>query len=193
MTPGSEPRAPAGPRPPVALGCTAIAAVLVLAVAAGVLAVGFLESGSAGGRTVLDEAASYAPGSVTFAPAHNLYVVRLADGAFLALADVDAANRADPGRRCRVAPVPVTDPALPALLERYRGRFSPAAAGSTFVFHETCRNAAYDFTGTRLDADGRNLDRYEVDVRDGKLTVNTAKRTCSARDGAALAAPVGCG
>ena len=184
--------APPAPRPPVALGCTAIAAVAVIVVVVVIAGASFLESGSNGGLLLLDEADSYAPGSVTFVGAQNLYAIALPDGTFLALADLDAANRANPGRRCRVAPIPSDDPTLPDLLSRYGPRFSPTAAGSTLLFRETCNNAIYDFIGTPLDADGRNLDRYAVDVRQGRLAVNLAARTCARREGPTLSLKAAC-
>lgn len=179
-------------RPPVALGCTAAVAVVAILVVVVVAGVGFLESGTEGGLVPLRQAASYGRGTVTFAGEHNLYVVRLENGDFLALADLDAANRANPGRRCRVAPIPTDDPALRGLLAQYGPRMSPGAAGSTLLFRETCNSALYDFTGVRLDQDGRNLDRYQTDIRDGKLAVNLGTRTCSTREGQALATPVPC-
>lgn len=189
--PGVRDGAPS-PRPPVALGCTAMAAFVAVLGVFLFAAIGFLESGSDGGWTRLEEAASYGPGTVEFVGEHNIFAVRLGDGEFLALSDLDAANRASPGRHCRVAPVPTNDPALPGLVDEYRARMSPDASGSTLIFRESCNNALYDFTGVRLDQDGRNLDRYTTSVRDGDLAVSLGKRQCTARQGSTLAAPVPC-
>ena len=93
---------PPAVRPPVALGCLAVVALVAVLAVVAVAGATFLESGSNGGYTLLDEAASYAPGSLRFAGEQNVYVARLTDGTFLALADLDAANRANAGRRCRV-------------------------------------------------------------------------------------------
>jgi hypothetical protein len=119
--------------------------------------------------------------------------VRLADGSFLALADLDAANRANPQRRCRVSPMAVDDARLAGLLQRFGGRFSEKAGGSTLLFREDCNGALYDVAGARLDGDGPNLERYPVDVRaDGKLTVDVGTRRCTERAGREPFAPVSC-
>src|SRR3990172_3682073 len=141
----------------------------------------------------LEDAEAYAPGSVEFVGEENLFLVRLADGAYLALADLDAANRARPERRCRGAPMQLTDARLPGILERYGAAMSDAAVGSTFVFREECDGALYDVTGLRLDGDGRNLDRYPVSVDGtGRVVVDTAKRHCSQREQLNPFAPTGC-
>jgi hypothetical protein len=171
-------------RPPVAFGCfLGVAALLLVAVIVGFLVI-FLKTGSESGTITLDPAASYGPGTIAAEPAHNLLIVRLADGDFVALADLDAANRASAGRRCRVSPIPANDPSLPGLLQRYQSRFSPAAAGTTTILTESCHGAMYDITGVRLDSDGPNLDRYETGTDSkGNLTVKLGKRTCSQRQG----------
>lgn len=181
------------PRPPVFLGCFTAVAFLVLVLGLGAFLIVFLESGADTGRVRLEEADAYAPGTVDFVGEENLYLVRLAGGDFLALADLDAANRARPERRCRVAPLPVTDTRLPGILERYGGRMSAAAAGTTLVFREECDGAMYDVTGLRLDADGRNLDRYPVSIdQAGHVVVDTSKRECSERRETAQYAEVEC-
>lgn len=169
-----------------------VAAVLLIVVAA-VFAVRYLESGSDSGEVTLGALEEYASGSVTRDAAHGLYVVRLADGSVLALSDLDAANRARSDRRCRVEPISETDPGLPALLDRLRAAFSPPAVGSTLIFREECEGHMYDFAGVRLDADGPNLDRLAVVFDgEGRVVANTAKRTCTARAGAALLSPTRC-
>jgi hypothetical protein len=177
----------------VALGCTAAAGIVILLVVFVVFAGIYLDSGSDSGRLVLDDAEAYAPGSVEFISQRNFYLVRLGDGSYLALADLDAANRASQQRRCRVAPVPGDDAQLPALLEAYALRVSPAAAGSTLLFRESCNMAVYDVTGVRMDAEGPNLDRYPVDIRsDGKLTVDVSQRRCTRRAGSDPFGPIAC-
>lgn len=154
-----------------------------------VFAVAFLESGSDDGRAVLDPVASYAVPSATRVPERGLWVVRLVPGDFLALADLDAANRAGSARRCRVYPVDATDPGLPELLSRYRSRVSAEAAGMPFLFREDCNGALYDAAGVRLDRDGPNLDRIATDIDSrGRIVAHTARRTCTARDGAVATA-----
>ena len=62
----------------------------------------FLDSGADSGELRLNVPAAYAAGSVEFLGDHNLYLVKLRSGTFLALADLDAANRSNQQRRCRV-------------------------------------------------------------------------------------------
>jgi len=180
-------------RPPVALGCMSMVAVAVGIMAVLFFGIMWLESGATP-RAVLDDAESYGRGTYQFEGKHNLYIVRLLDGRFLALSDLDATNRANPGRNCRVAPIPLDDPALPGILSKYAGQFSPEAMGSTLVFRETCHGALYDMAGVRLDnTEALNLDRHDVDINgQGKLTVNTAVRICTKRNGADVAETVPC-
>lgn len=154
--------------------------------------IAFMESGADTGKEVLQPASAYPPGTVQYESKHNYYVVRTADGAFLALSDLDAANRAS-ARKCRVAQVDLQDPALPGLLQQYASKMSPQAVGSTLLFRENCNSAVYDFTGLRLDGPGPNLDRYPVSVNnEGRLTVDVTRRTCTEREGAQPFAPIAC-
>jgi hypothetical protein len=181
-------------RPPVALGCFgAVAVVALLAFIVG-FALVFLDSGANSGKLTLDPAESYGRGSIDYVSDHNFYLVRLGDGTFVALADLDAANRANAQRRCRAAPIPVSDPSLPGLLSRYAGQFSAGAAGSALLLREDCNRAVYDVTGVRLDAEGPNLDRYRVDIDpEGRLTVDLGHRLCTHRAGASDFAAISCG
>lgn len=180
-------------RPPVLLGCVAVVAFVVAVFGLFAFLIVFLESGADTGKVRLEDAEAYAPGSVEFIGEENLFLVRLADGEYLALADLDAANRARPERRCRVAPMQLTDARLPGILERYGSRMSDDAAGATLVFREECGGAMYDLTGLRLDGEGRNLDRYPVSVDGtGRLVVDTTKRRCSQREQLNPFAPLGC-
>ncbi len=178
-------------RQPVALGCFLMAALAAVIVGLGIVLVAWLNSGST--TVALDDARAYAVGSVEFVPARNVFVVRLTETEYLVLDDLDAANRANQGRRCRVQPLAAADPARAALVTQYASRMNPKAAGSTFVFVEACNNAVYDVTGLRLDRDGPNLDRHPVDIdSEGRLTVNIARRTCTQRLAGNLAAPREC-
>jgi hypothetical protein len=180
-------------RPPVLLGCVSALAFVIVVFGLVAFLIVFLESGADTGKVRLEDAEAYAPGSVEFVGEENLFLVRLADGEYLALADLDAANRARPDRRCRVAPMQLTDARLPGILERYGAVMSDDAAGSTLVFREECGGALYDVTGLRLDGDGRNLDRYPVSIDGaGRLVVDTAKRQCSQREQLNAFAPTGC-
>jgi len=170
-----------------------MAAAVVLTVFAVGFAVAFLDSGADSGKLVLDEAEAYGRATVEFVPQRNFYLVKLADGSFLALSDLDAANRASPQRRCRVSPMPADDARLPGLLQRFGSRFSEQAGSSTLLFREDCNGAVYDVAGARLDGEGPNLDRYPVDVRaDGKLTVEVGARRCTERSGRETFAPIAC-
>ena len=180
-------------RPPVALGCTFAVATIVIGGLIVLAAIAFLESGANSGRLVLDPAEAYGRGSVEFVSQRNFFVVRLADGSFLALSDLDAANRANPQRRCRVAPLAATDSQLPQLLATFSSRMSPGAAGATFLFREDCNKAVYDVTGLRLDVDGVNLDRYAVTTdAQGRVTVDISERSCSRREGSQQFLPEAC-
>lgn len=178
-------------RQPVALGCFLMAAIGAALIGLAIVLVAWLSSGST--TVALDDARAYAVGSVEFVPARNLFVVRLTETEYVVLDDLDAANRANQGRRCRVQPLAAADPARAALVRQYAARMSPAAAGSTFVFRESCNNAVYDVAGVRLDADGPNLDRHPVEIDDqGRLAVNIARRVCTERSGARLSLPREC-
>ncbi|GAB4337306.1 MAG: hypothetical protein Kow0010_25450 [Dehalococcoidia bacterium] len=177
----------------MALGCFSAVAAVVLTAFAMLLLIVYLESGADTGKVTLEPAAAYAPGSVEFVRGHSIYLVRLPDGEFLALSNLDAANRATPGRQCRVAPIPAGAPELADLVLRYRSEFSPAARGSELVFREDCNGAIYDITGLRLDARDYNLERHPVSVDDrGRVVVDLSERICTAHTEATRFAPVDC-
>lgn len=165
---------------PKALGCAALLAVLVFLGFGALFVVIFLQSGANTGELELKEAEAYARGSYEFVGERNFFIVRLADGSFLALSDLDAANRAAEGRRCRVAPIATTDPTLPGLLERYRAQLDGQAEGVTLLFREDCNGALYSVLGERLDAATANLDRYDVTINErGRVVVDVSRRHCS--------------
>ena len=168
---------------------------MIVAGIAGVIvfAVVFFESGAETGKVRLDVAEAYAVGSIEFMGARNFYLVRISPREFLALSDLDATNRANQQRRCRVAPIAREDPGLAALLERFASATNPAAWGSTLILRETCNNALYDATGLRLNGEGANLDRYPVSFdATGHVTVDVSKRVCSERKGQELFAEFAC-
>jgi hypothetical protein len=192
--PVSYERAGTPGRPPVLLGCGAVLGAIVLLVAGGVCAAIFLESGADSGVVELEDADAYAPGSVDFVPEPNLFLVRDRSGDYHALDTLDAANRANPARRCRVQLLSGDHPEYDRLRTAFDAAFSPQGRALDFVFREDCNGATYDGTGLRLDAPGeRNLDRLATsEARNGNLQVHTAERTCSRRDGADLFVPVEC-
>jgi hypothetical protein len=180
-------------RPPVMLGCTAVVAGVALIVVVVVFAIAFLDSGADSGEVTLQDARAYPPGSFEYIGQHNFYIVRLPDNTLVALSDLDAANRASTQRRCRVAEIGLSDPQLPALLQRLGARMSPQARGSTLLLSEDCNHAVYDQAGLRLDADGPNLDRYATKLdSQGRVVVSLTKRTCSERSEETLFAPATC-
>lgn len=180
-------------RPPVALGCFSAVAAAVLAAFVLVLLVVYLESGANTGDVALEPAGAYAPGSVEFVRGHNVYLVRLPGGEFIALSNLDAANRATPGRQCRVAPIAAGAPDLAALVLRYRHEFSPAARGSEFLFREDCNGAVYDVAGLRLDAFDYNLERHPTTIDDtGRVVIDVSERICTVRTQSDAFAPVEC-
>lgn len=180
-------------RPPVALGCTFAVAAIVAVVAFIGFAIVFLESGADRGEITLLPAASYPEGHLEYLRAEHVHFIRMPSGDFLALSDLDAANRAASGTRCRAHQVPFEDPALREIVDTYRSRFSPAAAGYAVVFRETCNGALYDLAGVRLNGDGPNLDQLEVTTdANGRVVIDTRERTCTERVAAEIARPVEC-
>jgi hypothetical protein len=170
------------PRPPVLLGCTLLVGGLLAVFVTGAVFLVFIDSGSDSGEVTLEHVAVYPPGTVTRVADRGLFIVALPGGELLALSDLDAANRAASGRRCRVAPISSSDPALARAIDEYDERLSAGAENSALVFREECNGALYDAAGVRIDRDGPNLDRFEVSVDDEeRLVVDTARRTCSER------------
>lgn len=188
MSGGPEPAAPR----PVFLGCglAVLAVIGFFALIGGCIV--FAESGANDGTVTLRPAASYEPGTLEYITRSNFYILTQADGSFLAFSDLDAANRANQGRRCRVTQLPQTT-ALQPLLDKYKDRISPEARGATVIFQESCFGAYYDLVGTRLDANGPNLDRYETRVDgQGMLVVDTRERTCTERTAERIRTEVPC-
>lgn len=185
--------APEGVRPPVALGCVFAAAVVVALFGMVAFVVVFLESGADTGELRLDVAEAYAPGEVTFISTENVFLVRLADGSFRALSDLDAANRANQGNRCRVNLTSISDGTLGAPANTLAAQLSLEAAGSDSVFREACLGSVYDIAGAKLLGEGSNLDRHPVEVDStGRVNIDTSKRECSVRTSRATFAPVSC-
>ena len=166
------------------LGCFLAVAALVAVILFGAFAVKFLESGANDGKVRLNVPDAYAIGSVEFIGSNNFFIVRLRDASFLALSDLDAANRANQARRCRVGLADVADPSLGVAAEVLEAKMTGAATGARAVFRETCNGAIYDIAGARLTGDGSNLDRYPISIAaDGHLVVDTSRRQCSSREG----------
>jgi hypothetical protein len=180
-------------RPPVALGCFFVVALLIGLAGIFVFAIIFFESGADTGAVRLDVPEAYALGSVEFVGPENLYLVRFRDGSFTALSDLDAANRANQGHRCRVAEASLSDPALAPQAASLSAAMSPRAAGATAILREACLGAVYDIAGVRLLGDGPNLERFNVVVgADGHLRVDTSRRVCSQRSGGNPFASIPC-
>lgn len=190
MTPDSSPQAV---RPPVVLGCVAALAAVVIFGAFIVFFIIFLDSGADTGKVRLEVPEAYAEGSIEFIGEKNFFLVRLRDGSFLALSDLDAANRANQARRCRVQLTPLADPGLAPEAEQLRGQMSAQSQGAASVLRESCNGAVYDLAGARLAGEGRNLDRFPVSIDGaGHLLVDSSKRECSERSAGAVFARVDC-
>lgn len=169
-------------RPSLAFGCIIVLAGVVVFVGVFAFAILFLESGANAGNVRLDDQDAYAPGSVEYVGNANLFLVRLRDGSFVALSDLDAPNRATSARRCRVALVGLNDPGLGASAETLQRQMSASAAGASAILREACNGAVYDIAGARLEGDGPNLDRYPVTIaRSGRIEIDTSARSCSRR------------
>jgi len=177
----------------MALGClTIITLIAALGLAAGSCVI-FLESGADSGTLVLEQAESYERGSLRYFGDRNFYLLRLPDGEFFALSNLDQPNRANPDRRCRVQPTATDDPAIASRYPGVAPFLSPASRGADQVFYESCNGALYDATGVVLAAEGFNLDRFPVRILDdGRVAVDLADPTCSRRTADALALPVDC-
>ncbi|MEX0783633.1 MAG: hypothetical protein WD557_13395 [Dehalococcoidia bacterium] len=181
-------------RPPVLLGCAALVAVVVAVILGGVCAAVFLESGADSGKVQLEDADAYAPGSITYNGEFNFFVVRSREGEFFALDDLDAANRANQGRRCRALALSPRDPDREQLVTRYQAAMSPQGRSLGIILRENCNGAVYDGLGVRLDTPGeRNLDRFAVrEASNGRLEVSTGERLCSHREEGNLVSAVDC-
>jgi hypothetical protein len=67
------------------------------------------------------------------------------------------------------------------LLRRFEAKLTGQAEGATLLFREDCNGAIYNVLGERLDAEGPNLDRYELTVNErGRVVVDVSRRICSA-------------
>ncbi|MGE0599609.1 MAG: hypothetical protein AB7J35_05795 [Dehalococcoidia bacterium] len=184
---------PEAVRPPVLLGCFFGIAVVVAIVGLAFFAITFLESGANKGEVALEVAEAYAPGSAQFVSSENVFLVRLVDGSFIALLDLDAANRANQANRCRVNLLPITDPALGEPAEQLTRQMSALAAGSNSVLFESCLGSIYDIAGVRLNGAGPNLDRYSVRFDDsGHVVIDTTRRICTQRTETAQSVSVAC-
>ena len=184
---------PKAVRPPVALGCVGALAAVVVFGAFLVFVIIFLDSGADSGKVRLEVPEAYAEGSIEFIGEKNFFLVRLRDGSFFAISDLDAANRANQARRCRVQLTSLSDPGIAAEADRLRGSMSPQSLGAASVLRETCNGAIYDLAGARLAGTGPNLDRFPVSLDGaGRLLVDSSKRECSERSGGEVFARVDC-
>ena len=158
------------------LGCLLRLSVVVLAVVALVVAIGFLfdqGSGSVKPATGYDAGAAsgYQSGSVVYAEAQHLFIVRLQDGTFVALYDKSSKQQELRGD-CRVS---FDDTAS-------TGTLAPLP-GITGAFVENCDGlrAVWRADGTfAFGAGYGNLDRYNTSIDGaGHLIVDTSSRACT--------------
>jgi hypothetical protein len=153
----------------------------------------FLDSGADTGKVQLEVPEAYAEGSIEFVGEKNFFLVRLADGSFLALSDLDAANRANQARRCRVQLTALRDGSVASNADQLRGRMTAGASGSEAVLLEACNGRIYDIAGAILQGEGPNLDRFPISVDGaGRLLVDSSKRECSQRSGATAFQRIDC-
>ncbi len=180
-------------RPPLLVAFGGVAMVILLVVFGVGACIVFLESGADSGEVAVGQAGAFSPGTVEYYSERNLFIVRLRDGSFHVVSDLDAANRANDQRRCRVRLVAGNDPAVAERMDRLGARLTPVAAATTVVFTEDCNGAIYDITGVRLDVDGPNLDTYpsHIDER-SQLVADLSRRTCTERTEGELALAVRC-
>lgn len=108
--------------------------------------------GGTGPWTTLGEANDFAPGSVTTFAEHDLHLVRLSDGEFLALA------REDPGDGCTVP---------------WRPEFE--FQGQAGWFRNPCHASTYDLTGRCVAGPCvRGLDQYVLRLSGGEVQVDAS-------------------
>ncbi|HWC29626.1 MAG TPA: hypothetical protein VG845_06040 [Dehalococcoidia bacterium] len=120
----------------------------------------------------------FEPGSATYFETEHLYVVRLTDGALLALYDLGPRMQAllqETGDkdwlRCRAEFVPDNFD-LTAL-------GTPPAGFEERVFREPCHGSTWDANGNRLFGPTTgSLDRFPVRVVDGSVHVDVSNRRC---------------
>lgn len=177
----------------MALGCT----LVVLALVIGVVLVGgciaFAESGADTGKTTLLDADAYDFDTFTYEGERNYFLNRMPSGEFVAVSDLDAANRANASRQCRATIVHPQDPAYKRLIEDYGEQISAEAGSSEFLFREACNDAVYDLAGVLVSGEGRNLDQFRVTIdRRNQVIVDVSKRTCTERRGTDQRVEVAC-
>jgi hypothetical protein len=137
------------------------------------------------GRPELDVFAAgpeetYLNGSITYFEREHFYLVRLTDGAFLALYDLDAEMQRRvaagdvTGLLCRVQLEEGEE--MAALLEQAPGMtpFGFKDRG----FRDACERSAWDATGRPVAGSETNLDRFPIGSFDGIVWVDLGNRRC---------------
>ena len=152
----------------IAIGALAVSIVLIL------LGIEFLGSdtpGDGNARFVtLGEAEAFPRSDVQFFEQENIYVVRTADGEFLALYN-KAPRQQQPAKDCRVVWDESAQLNTLPQLEGFRGAFVDSCEGTRAVYR-----ADGEFA---FGAGFGRLDRFETRVTaDGELQANLAERTC---------------
>jgi nitrite reductase/ring-hydroxylating ferredoxin subunit len=129
----------------------ALLGIVLVAVVGVVLAFAWPQGGS-GPWTTLGETDDFAPGSVTTFSEHDLHLVRLTGGEFLAL------SREDPGDGCTVP---------------WRAEFK--FKDRTGWFRNPCHASTYDMSGACVSGPCvRGLDQYVLRVHEGEVQVDTS-------------------
>lgn len=172
----------------VRVGLGGLAAVGVLALLSLVAVAAYLDPGDVGkpGRFVAGRVDDLQPGSVRYFEGEHFYLVRLADGSFLALYDIDRHRQilsvgatGDPRFGCRVRAMSAATNEGVANILRASGTVVPGFEGQ--AFRTPCTGATFDMTGRRLFGPApTDLDRFPVrTLAGGFVEVNLASRQCA--------------
>lgn len=170
-TPASQPRT----RRLTARGCALYGvvalAISIVAIIAGIELLGSDTPGDGGARFVtLGEAEAFPRSDVQFFEQHNLFIVRLADGDFLALYD-KAPRQQQPAKDCRVVWSDTAQLNVLPQLEGFQGAFVDDCEGARAVYRA---DGEYAF-----GAGFGRLDRFETRVTDaGELQADLSERAC---------------
>lgn len=152
------------------IGVAALA-VSIVAIVAGIEFLGSDTPGDGGARFVtLGEAEAFPNSEVQFFEQHNLFIVRLANGDFLALYD-KAPRQQQPAKECRVAWDDTAALNTLPQLEGFRGAFVDDCEGARAVYR-----ADGEFA---FGAGFGRLDRFDTRITDaGELQVDLSERPC---------------
>lgn len=152
------------------IGVAAIA-IAIVAIIAGIELLGSDTPGEGNARYItLGDAEAFPRSDVQFFEQHNLFVVRLADGEFIALYD-KAPRQQQPAKDCRVSWDDTASLNVLPQLEGFRGAFVDSCDGTRAVYR-----ADGEFA---FGAGFGRLDRFATRVTaEGVLQADVSERTC---------------